>query len=166
MRGCRWCAWTRSPTSSLGEVREAIPAAPGRDRREDNEYVRYGSCSIFVWVEPLRGWRHVDARPRRTKIDWAQQVERLLTGDYPDAETVVLVMDKCAVWRFVASPTHSGGIWRNIPGSPDLPGGESRRGQQHVRKAVAAPEAFRATRRKTRAIWPRLDCLKPNLGGV
>src|SRR3954463_1080765 len=51
---------------------------------------------------------------------------------------IVLVWDKCAVRRFVASSTQSGGIWRNIPGSPDSPGGESRRGQQHVRKAVVA----------------------------
>jgi hypothetical protein len=51
---------------------------------------------------------------------------------------IILIWDKCAVWRFAASPTHSGGIWRNIPGSPDSPGGESRRGQQHVRKAVVA----------------------------
>jgi hypothetical protein len=81
------------PYQLLGEVREAIPAAPGRNRREDNEYVRHGTCSIFVWVEPLRGWRHVDAQRQRTKLAWAQQVDRLLTGDYPDAETVVLVMD-------------------------------------------------------------------------
>ena len=81
------------PYQLLGDVRDPIPAAPGRDRREDNEYIRHGTCSIFVWVEPLRGWRHVDAQPRRTKLDWAHQVDRLLTGDYPDAETVVLVMD-------------------------------------------------------------------------
>ena len=81
------------PYQLLGQVRDPIPASPGRDRREDSEYVRHGTCSIFVWVEPLRGWRHVDAQPRRTRIDWARQVERLLTVDYPDAETVVLVMD-------------------------------------------------------------------------
>ena len=81
------------PYQLLGHTRDPIPAVPGRDRREDHEYVRHGTCSIFCWVEPLRGWRHVDAQPRRTKIDWANQVERLLTIDYPDAETVVLVMD-------------------------------------------------------------------------
>jgi putative transposase len=32
---------------------------------------------------------------------------------------IILVWDKCAVRRFVVSPTHSGGIWRIIPGSPD-----------------------------------------------
>jgi hypothetical protein len=35
----------------------------------------------------------VDAQPRRTRIDWAGQVDQLLTVDYPDADTVVLVMD-------------------------------------------------------------------------
>ncbi|MDT2007220.1 hypothetical protein FXW78_26680 [Rhodococcus opacus] len=55
--------------------------------------MRHGTCSIFCWVEPLAGWRRVDARPRRTKIDWAGQVKDLLCVDYPDAETVVLVMD-------------------------------------------------------------------------
>ncbi|MFL4901664.1 IS630 family transposase [Streptomyces sp. MMS24-I2-30] len=81
------------PYQLLGHVRDPLPARPGRDRREDNEYVRSGTCSIFCWVEPLRGWRRVDARPRRTKVDWAHQVEHLMTVDHPDAATVVLVMD-------------------------------------------------------------------------
>jgi DDE superfamily endonuclease len=81
------------PYQLLGQVRDPIPAEPGHDQKEDSEYVRHGTCSIFVWVEPLRGWRRVDAQPHRTKIDWARQVQHLLTHDYPDAETVVLVMD-------------------------------------------------------------------------
>ena len=81
------------PYQLLDHARDPIPASPGCDRREDSEYVRHGTCSIFVWVEPLRGWRHVDAQRHRTKIDWACQVDRLLTVDYPDAEQVVLVMD-------------------------------------------------------------------------
>jgi hypothetical protein len=81
------------PYQLLDHARAPLPTTPGRDRREDSEYVRHGTCSIFCWVEPLRGWRRVDARPRRTKIDWADQVRHLLTVDYPDAETVVLVMD-------------------------------------------------------------------------
>jgi hypothetical protein len=81
------------PYQLLDHAREPIPAEPGQDRLEDSEYVRRGTCSIFCWVEPLTGWRHVDGQPRRTKIDWAHQVRRLLTVDYPDAEKVVLVMD-------------------------------------------------------------------------
>ncbi|WP_326580982.1 IS630 family transposase [Actinacidiphila glaucinigra] len=81
------------PYQLLAHARDPLPARPGRDARQDSEYIRCGTCSIFVWVEPLRGWRRVDAQPRRTRIDWAGQVKRLLTEDYPDAETVVLVMD-------------------------------------------------------------------------
>jgi DDE superfamily endonuclease len=60
---------------------------------EDSEYVRHGTCSIVVWVQPLAGRRRVVARPRRTMIDWAHEVDHLLTVDYPDAARVVLVMD-------------------------------------------------------------------------
>jgi hypothetical protein len=81
------------PYQLLDHVRDPAPARPGRDRLEDNEYVRNGTCSIFVWAEPLRGWRHVDAQPQRTKIDWAHQIERLLTIDYPDTDKIILVMD-------------------------------------------------------------------------
>jgi hypothetical protein len=81
------------PYQLLGHARDPIPAAPGRDRKEDSEYVRHGTCSIFVWVEPLAGRRRVVARRQRTRIDWAHEVEHLLTVDYPDAERVLLVMD-------------------------------------------------------------------------
>jgi hypothetical protein len=81
------------PCQLLAHARAPVPAVPGRDRREDSEYVRHGTCSIFCWVEPLAGWRRVDAQPRRTRIDWAGPVRRLLRADYPDAERVVLVMD-------------------------------------------------------------------------
>jgi hypothetical protein len=81
------------PFQFLDEVRDPLPARPGRDARQDSEYVRRGTCSIFVWAEPLRGWRRVHALTQRTKLDWAGQVRQLLTLDYPDADTVVLVMD-------------------------------------------------------------------------
>jgi DDE superfamily endonuclease len=81
------------PYQLLAHARDPIPAAPGHDLKEDSEYVRHGTCSIFVWAEPLAGRRRVMARPRRTRVDWATEVEHLLTIDYPDAKRVVLVMD-------------------------------------------------------------------------
>jgi DDE superfamily endonuclease len=81
------------PYQLLAHARDPIPTRPGHDLKEDSEYVRCGTCSIFCWVEPLAGWRRVDARPQRTRIDWAHQVQRVLTVDYPDADSVVLVMD-------------------------------------------------------------------------
>jgi hypothetical protein len=73
------------PYQLLGHARDPIPARPGHDLKEDSEYVRHGTCSIFVWAEPLAGRRRVDARPRRTRIDWAAEVDQLLTVDYPHA---------------------------------------------------------------------------------
>lgn len=81
------------PYQLLAHARDPVPAGPGADLKEDSEYVRHGTCSIFCWVEPLAGWRRVDAQPHRTRVDWARQVKRLLTVDYPEAEQVVLVMD-------------------------------------------------------------------------
>nr|WP_245988755.1 IS630 family transposase [Flexivirga caeni] len=81
------------PYQLLAHARAPKPVRPGSDRKEDSEYVRHGTCSIFVWVEPLAGRRRVDARPRRTRIDWAAEIDHLLTIDYPTAPRVVLVMD-------------------------------------------------------------------------
>jgi len=81
------------PYQLLDHARPPIPATPGHDLKQGSEYVRHGTCSIFVWVEPLAGWRRVNARTQRTRIDWAHEVDHLLTCDYPDAEKVVLVMD-------------------------------------------------------------------------
>ncbi|MDQ2756952.1 MAG: IS630 family transposase [Actinomycetota bacterium] len=81
------------PYQLLDHARDPLPARPGHDLREDSEYVRHGTCSIFVWVEPLAGWRRVHALQRRTRLDWASQVKEMLTVDYPEAEKVVLVMD-------------------------------------------------------------------------
>jgi hypothetical protein len=81
------------PYQLLGHAREPVPAAPGSDAKIDSEYIRCGTCSIFCWVEPLAGRRRVAARARRTRIDFAYEVDRLLSVEYPDAAKVVLVMD-------------------------------------------------------------------------
>jgi hypothetical protein len=81
------------PYQLLGESRDPIPMKPGKEKREDSEYVRGGHCSIFVFVEPLTGWCHVSAQERRTKIDWAHQMDDLLTVRFPNAKKVVLVSD-------------------------------------------------------------------------
>jgi hypothetical protein len=59
----------------------------------DSEYKREGTCSIFIFTEPLAGWRYAEAFEHRTKVDWAHRVKWVLDSQYPDAEKVVLVMD-------------------------------------------------------------------------
>ena len=81
------------PFQLLKHVHEPLPISPGKPLREDYEYLRNGTCSIFIFTEPLGGWRHTEAFPRRTKIDWANRIKWLLDEEYPEAEKVVLVMD-------------------------------------------------------------------------
>jgi hypothetical protein len=77
----------------LADARSKIKMESGKPERFDNEYIRKGTCSIFLFTEPLNGWRSADASERRTKIDWAYQIEWLLEVQYPDAEIIVLVID-------------------------------------------------------------------------
>jgi len=81
------------PYQLLADAREPMPMKPGFPCREDSEYVRHGTCSIFMFTEPLASWRHTAVSERRTKKDWAHQTRELLEVHYPNAIKVVLVMD-------------------------------------------------------------------------
>ena len=81
------------PIQLLNETRVPIAATKEHPRRVDYEYERAGVASIFMFCEPLAGWRQVTVRERRTKIDWAQEVEELLRTRYAAAEKVILVCD-------------------------------------------------------------------------
>jgi hypothetical protein len=74
---------------------------PGEVERVDSEYERKGTCNIFMFLEPLRGWRKVRVTDQRRKVDWAHQVRDLLDNDLADAIKVRLVSDNLN--------THSGG---------------------------------------------------------
>jgi hypothetical protein len=75
------------------EVVKPIPPEPGRPERFDYEYVRNGTANLFMLSEPLAGWRHVMVTDRRTAKDFAEVLRWLAEDVYPEAETVVLVMD-------------------------------------------------------------------------
>ncbi len=77
----------------VGETRVPVPAASGRPARVDYEYERHGTSNLFLFVEPLRGWRQVMVTERRTKQDWAHAIQALVDVHYPDAERIVLVLD-------------------------------------------------------------------------
>ena len=81
------------PYQLLDEVREPIPMKPGRVHRVDAEYVRKGTCSIFVFGEPLVGWTYAHAREHRTKADWAWEIRWLLNEVFPNAKKIRLVSD-------------------------------------------------------------------------
>jgi hypothetical protein len=54
------------------ETRDAIPAKPGRNQRDDYEYERNGTANLFMRFEPLAGRRRVKVTDQRTKVDFAR----------------------------------------------------------------------------------------------
>lgn len=81
------------PVQLIGETRIPIPASKEHAQRVDYEYERKGTASIFMFAEPLAGFRQATARPQRTKIDWAIEVARLLDTRYAACTMVTLVCD-------------------------------------------------------------------------
>jgi len=81
------------PVQLLHETRPSIAATKEHPQRVDYEYERAGTACLFMFVEPLSGWRKVEARPRRTKIDWAFEIEELLRTKYANAEKIILICD-------------------------------------------------------------------------
>lgn len=82
------------PYQLLDEYIEPIPMSQTNHiEKYDCEYVRKGSCSIFMFTEPLAGWREAQALPRRTATDWATKMKWLIDDVYPDVEKIILVMD-------------------------------------------------------------------------
>ena len=81
------------PVQLLKETRVPIKATKKHAKRCDYEYERNGTASIFMFAEPLAGFRQATARPQRTKVDWALEVAHLLNTRYAGIEKVTLVMD-------------------------------------------------------------------------
>jgi DDE superfamily endonuclease len=82
------------PKQLVNEVSRPVPAACGRPARIDYEYVREGVCVVWMFVEPLAGWRDVSVSPTKTAVDWARQVRRVVDDPrYAAAERITLVCD-------------------------------------------------------------------------
>lgn len=75
------------------EKTPSIPAAPGRVEAYDYEYQRNGVGTLFMMVEPLRGWRHVRVTQQKTRIDYAHCLKWLADEAYAEVKKIVLVQD-------------------------------------------------------------------------
>ena len=90
---CPVICMDEQPVQLIKETRAPIAATAQRPRRVDYEYERAGTASIFLFSEPLAGWRQATARARRTKADWAVEVAGLVEGRYAECPKVTLVCD-------------------------------------------------------------------------
>jgi transposase len=97
-----------SPVQLIGEVRQPIPARPGRLERYDYEYRRNGTVNLFVLLDVHRPWRKVKLTERRAAKDYAECIRDLVDIHYPDAETIRIVQDNLS--------THSAGaLYQTFP---------------------------------------------------
>jgi hypothetical protein len=87
------------PFQMLGDARESIQACIGRKKRQDYEYVREGTCNLFVFLQPLRGWRHVKVTDRRTKQDFAECMKELVDDHFSNAKKIRIVMDNLSTHK-------------------------------------------------------------------
>ena len=90
---CPVIGMDEKPVQLIKEVRRPLPARPGTVARVDYEYERNGTANLFLFPEPLGGWRKVTVRKQRTGKDWAEEIKEVLVTDYPVASTVALVCD-------------------------------------------------------------------------
>ena len=90
---CPVVCMDEQPVQLVKETRPPMAATKNRPRRVDYEYERAGTASVFLFSEPLAGWRQATARARRTKADWALEVAGLLEGRYADCPKIALVSD-------------------------------------------------------------------------
>src|SRR5215210_7085767 len=102
------------PYQMVAEKRTPLPQKPGRPQRYDYEYERKGMVNIFAFFEPKRGWRHLDVTDRRTAVDFALAMRRLVDEHYPEAEKVRVILDNlnthtgAALYSRLSSPRRRG----------------------------------------------------------
>jgi hypothetical protein len=80
------------PCQLIGDAIVPIPIKPGSSKKEHYEYIRNGTCCIFLAFEPRAGQRIVCVKERRTKVDYADFMN-MLAHRYPETETILLVQD-------------------------------------------------------------------------
>lgn len=93
------------PKQLLAEVYDRVAAKPavvgpddeiqkkGKPKRIDSEYERIGTTCIFIFTEPLGGWRRVVARASRKKDDYAVLMRELREVYYPKADRIRVISD-------------------------------------------------------------------------
>jgi hypothetical protein len=98
------------PVQLVKETRQPIEATAKHPRRVDYEYERAGTANIFMFTEPLAGWREATAREAKTKVDWALEMARLLEGRYRKCDKVTRLRQP--------QHAHKRRVLRSLPAGP------------------------------------------------
>lgn len=88
------------PCQLLDDVVAALPVKPGQAAREDNEYVRKGTCVVLLAYDLDTGQRYTQVRQQRTKADYAEFMYDVISTHYADAEYIDLVQDNLNTHKY------------------------------------------------------------------
>lgn len=92
-RTCPVLCMDEQPVQLVKETRTPIRGTVKHPLRVDYEYERAGTANIFMFTEPLSGWRQATAREFKTKVDWAIEMAQVLDCRYAECERVILICD-------------------------------------------------------------------------
>ncbi|GAA4006844.1 IS630 family transposase [Deinococcus rubellus] len=86
----------------LSDVIDPVPGQSGQVKREDYQYIRGGTVSLYLAVEPLAGKRWIRCTERQTRVELAGILRELAEIHYPDVKRIVLVTDNLKPHHFSA----------------------------------------------------------------
>lgn len=89
-----WICFDESCKQLVKETQNPISPEPGQLERYDYQYERNGVANLFIFFEPLTGWRHVEVTDQRTAIDYAHQMKYLVDERYPQADKIGVIQDQ------------------------------------------------------------------------
>ena len=102
-----------SPVPLLSETRP--PALPTACSVPIMSIAAEGTANLFLFVQPLRGWRHVNVTAHRTKHDFAVQMQELVDVHCPEADVIRLVVDNLNTYDTAALYETFGNCSRSTP---------------------------------------------------
>lgn len=101
----RFC-FDERPCQLLGETVAPLGMKPGKVKRENSEYTRNGTAVVLLAYDIDTGKRYVEVREQRTKKDYAQFMESLLTLHYPQATHIHVIQDNLNTHTYGAFYEH------------------------------------------------------------
>ena len=82
------------PCQLLDDIVAPLLVKPGKVAKEDNEYVRKGTCVVLLAYDLDTGQRFTQVRKQRTKADYAAFMYEVISAHYADSEQIDLIHDK------------------------------------------------------------------------
>lgn len=88
------------PCQLLDDVIAPLPTKPGKMAKEDNEYVRKGTCVVLLAYDLDTGQRFTQVRQQRTKADYAEFMDEVISTHYADVERIDLIQDNLNTHKY------------------------------------------------------------------